>query len=240
MPIRLHPSFGLFKFKTLTNLEFVSEIIGILKSNNKDNKIPRRLILKIGQDATAFLVAQKLLDRTIGSEVNLYTTIPCFEFEQIDVKKCPSLEFRMCKTLMKSVKPLPKLVFSRLGASIRDVVSLDGDFTFSFVDETQYRRNKKRPQQLKNQIFIYLGTDNHLYIPDREIHSLDLTVLTLDTTNIEDCSSCLEKDGCKSNWEAEFKVSSKLLEAVKSITLEKLSLRKQIVSDNNPNGLENA
>jgi hypothetical protein len=222
----------------MTNLEFVSEITGILKSNNKDNKIPRRLILKIGQDATAFLVAQKLLDRTISSEVNLYTTIPCFEFEQIDAKKCPSLEFRMCKTLMKSVKPLPKLVFSRLGASIRDVVSLDGDFTFSFVDETQYRRNKKRPQQLKNQIFVYLGTDNHLYIPDREIHSLDLTVLTLDTTNIEDCSSCLEKDECTSNWDAEFICPSRLIEATKDMTIQRLILSKQIQSDQNPNGIQ--
>ena len=221
----------------MTNLEFVSEISGILKSNNKDNKIPRRLILKVGQDSATFLIAQKLLDRTISQETNLYTTIPCFEFEQIDVKKCPSLEFRMCKTLMKSVKPLPKLVFSRLGASIRDIVSLDGDFTFSFVDEAQYRRNKNR-QQLKNQVFVYLGTDNHLYIPDREIHSLDLTLLTLDTTNIEDCSSCLEKDKCKSNWDSNFVVADKLLEVVKSMTLEKLSMTRTLPQDSNSNGVE--
>jgi len=221
----------------LTNLEFVSQISGILKSNNKDSKIPRRLILKVGQDSATFLIAQKLLDRTISQETNLYTTIPCFEFEQIDVKKCPSLEFRMCKTLMKSVKPLPKLVFSRLGASVRDIVSLDGNFTFSFVDEAQYRRNKNR-QQLKNQVFVYLGTDNHLYIPDREIHSLDLTILTLDTTNIEDCSSCLEKDGCKSNWDATFVVADKILEAVKDITIQRLSITRSIVPDDNPNGLE--
>jgi hypothetical protein len=221
----------------LTNLEFVSQISGILKSNNKDSKIPRRLILKVGQDSATFLIAQKLLDRTISQETNLYTTIPCFEFEQIDVKKCPSLEFRMCKTLMKSVKPLPKLVFSRLGASVRDIVSLDGNFTFSFVDEAQYRRNKNR-QQLKNQVFVYLGTDNHLYIPDREIHSLDLTLLTLDTINIEDCSSCLEKDECKSNWDAEFIVSSKLVEAVKDMTIQRLILSKQIQSDQNPDGKE--
>ncbi len=221
----------------MTNLEFVSEISGILKSNNKDNKIPRRLILKVGQDSATFLIAQKLLDRTISQETNLYTTIPCFEFKQIDVKKCPSLEFRMCKTLMKSVKPLPKLVFSRLGASVRDIVSLDGNFTFSFVDEAQYRRNKNR-QQLKNQVFVYLGTDNHLYIPDREIHSLDLTILTLDTTNIEDCSSCLEKDGCKSNWDATFVVADKILEAVKDITIQRLSITRSIVPDDNPNGLE--
>ena len=223
----------------MTNIEFVSQISGILKSNNKDNKIPKRLILKVGQDAATFLIAQKLMDRTISSETNLYTTIPCFEFEQINSKNCPSIEFRLCKTLMKSKEPLPKLVFSRLGASIRDIVALDGDFTFTFVDETQYRRNKKRQQQLKNQVFVYLGTDNHLYIPDREILSLDLTVLTPDTIEAERVSQCNEKN-CRSYWDYEFVCNDRLIEAVKDATLQKLSITRNLVEDPNLNGLENA
>ena len=222
----------------MTNIEFVSQISGILKSNNKDNKIPKRLILKVGQDAATFLIAQKLMDRTISSETNLYTTIPCFEFEQINSKNCPSIEFRLCKTLMKSKEPLPKLVFSRLGASIRDIVALDGDFTFTFVDETQYRRNKKRQHQLKNQVFVYLGTDNHLYIPDREILSLDLTVLTPDTIEAERVSQCNEKDCKKSNWQYEFIVPDKLISTVFSETIKLLAISKNIQSDQNPNGVE--
>ena len=222
----------------MTNIEFVSQISGILKSNNKDNKIPKRLILKVGQDAATFLISQKLMDRTISSETNLYTTIPCFEFEQINSKNCPSIEFRLCKTLMKSKEPLPKLVFSRLGASVRDIVALDGDFTFTFVDETQYRRNKKRQQQLKNQVFVYLGTDNHLYIPDREILSLDLTVLTPDTIEAERVSQCNEKDCKKSNWQYEFIVPDKLISTVFSETIKLLAISKNIQSDQNPNGVE--
>lgn len=223
----------------MTNLEFVSQISGILKSNNKDNKIPKRLILKVGQDAATFLIAQKLMDRTISSETNLFTTIPCFELEQIESKNCPSIEFRMCKTLMKSKEPLPKLVFSRLGASIRDIVALDGDFVFTFVDETQYRRNKKRQHQLKDQVFVYLGTDNHIYIPDREIHSLDIVILTTDTVGAKDCSSCEEK-GCESNWDAEFIVPSKLVESVKDITLQRLQITRTLPEDSNFNGVEGA
>lgn len=221
----------------MTNIEFVSQISGLLKSSNKDNKIPKRLILKVGQEATTFLIAQKLMDRTISSETNLFSTISCFEFEQIESKNCPSIEFRMCRTLMKSKEPLPKLVFSRLGASIRDIVALDGDFIFTFVDETQYRRNKKRQHQLKNQVFVYLGTDNHLYIPDREILSLDLTILTIDTIAAEKCSSCKEKN-CKSFWDYEFIASSKLIESVKDITIQRLSAVRTMQSDENPNGIE--
>ncbi len=222
----------------MTNLDFVSQITGILKSNNKDNRIPKRLILRLGQDASAFLIAQKLLDRTILSETNLFTTIPCFEFEQIDVKNCPSIEFRMCKTLMKSKKALPKLVFSRLGASIKEIVSLDRDYLFTFVDESQYRRNKKRQHQLKDQVFVYLGTDMHLYIPDREIYSVDVTLLSTDKVGAEECSSCNDKD-CGSNWDADFVCPDKLIEATKDMVLQRLSMTRSIAEDNNPNGLEN-
>lgn len=224
----------------MTNLEFVSQISGILKSNNKDNRISKRLILKVGQDAATFLIAQKLMDRTISSETNLFTTIPCFELEQIESKNCPSIEFRLCKTLMKSKCPLPKLVFSRLGASIRDIVALDGEFVFTFVDESQYRRNKKRQHHLKDQVFVYLGTDNHIYIPDREIHSLDIVILTTDTIGAKDCSSCEEKDCKTSNWDAEFKVSDKILEAVKDMTLQRLQITRTLSEDSNYNGVEGA
>lgn len=218
--------------------EFVSQITGLLKANNKDNRLPKRLILKVGEDVVTFLIAQKLMDRTISSETNLYTTIPCFEFEQIESKRCPSLEFRMCKTLMRSIKPLPKLVFSRLGASIKEVVALDGDFVFTFVDEAQYRRNKKRQCQLNNNIFVYLGTDNHLYIPDREILSVDITVLTIDNINAQKASDCTEENSCKSFWDYEFVCSDKLLESVKDVTLQRLLMGKQIKEDQNPDNIE--
>ena len=146
----------------------------------------------------------------------------------------------MCKTLMKSKKPLPKLVFSRLGSSIKDIISLDGDFVFSLVDEAQYRRNKKRKEQLKEQVFVYLGTDNHLYIPDREILSVDLTLLTLNKEEAEDCSSCSDSNGCSNNWEVEFVCPDKLIEAVKDVTLQRLSVTRQLQEDQNPNNVENA
>ena len=224
----------------MTNKDFVSQIANILKTTNKDNRMSRRFILRVGQDVAEFLISQKWGDRSILSETSLYSHIPCFEFEKIETKNCPSIEFRLCNILMKSKNPLPKLIFSRLGSSVKSIVSLDGNFTFTFVDEEQYRRNKKRQHKLKNEVYVYLGVDNHLYIPDQEILSIDLTVLTTDSTNIEDCSSCLEKDNCKSNWSYEFIAPSKLIEAIKSMTLERLGVSRNIIPDNNPNGIEGA
>jgi hypothetical protein len=173
--------------------------------------------------------------------MNLYSYIPCFEFEKIESKKCDVAEFRLCNTLMKSKKPLPKLVFSRLGSSIRDIVSLDGNFKFTFVDEVQYRRNKKRQYSLKNEVYIYLGADNHLYIPDHEIFSVDLTVLTTKPEDVDECSSCSDgKNKCESFWLKNFICPDKLIEVVFSETLSRMGLSRQILSDQNPNNIPNA
>lgn len=223
----------------MTNREIVSQMTNILKTNNKDGRFSRRFILKLLEDSASFLISQRLGDRTILSETNLYTTINCFEFEKINAKNCPSIEFRLCDILMKSKKPLPRLIFSRLGASIREIISLDGDYRFNFIDETQFRRNKKRKYQLKNEVSIYLGTDHHLYIPNQEILSVDLTVLTPDKSSETDCSGCSEDIKCRgSKFDETFVCPQKLIEAVKEITLQKLGISKQIIADPNPNGLE--
>lgn len=221
----------------MTNREAVSKIINTLKLNNKDEHISRRYVLKLLRDTASVLISQKLLDRTIFSENNLYTLIPCFEFDKIDVKKCPLIEFRMCETLMKSKKPLPKLVFSRLGASIKEIVSLDGNYKFIFVDKSQYQRNKKRKIQLKSDTYIYLDSDMYLYIPDQEIFSVDLTVLTIAPEDVDECSACADNK-CKSKWEAEFICPQKNLDAVFSQTIQALGINRQIRDDSNPNGIE--
>ncbi len=118
----------------MTNLQIVSKVINLMKLNNRDDRVSRRFVLQLLRDTAQQLIAQKHSDRTILSEMNLYSYIPCFEFTQINSKTCDTIEFRLCNTLMKSKKPLPKLIFSRLGSSIREIVSLDGNFTFTFVD----------------------------------------------------------------------------------------------------------
>lgn len=222
-----------------TNRDIVSKVMNVYKLNNRDDKVSRRFVLKLLQDTTAQLISQKWLDRTILSETNLYTTINCLEFKRVEVKDCPSVEFRMCDILMKSKKPLPKLIFSRLGASIKQIVSLDHNFKFVLVDETQYRRNKKRQYKLKDEVYIYLGTDNHLYIPDNEIWALDLDILTPNPEDVIDCSSCTENK-CLSKWDAEFIVSDKLLDVVFNQTLQILGVTRQVREDQNPNNVTGA
>lgn len=220
----------------MDNKTIVSKITNTLKMNNRDERISRRYILSLLKQTAQQLISGKLMDRTLSSELNLYTDIHCYDFERQTTVDCPLIEFRRCDVLMKSIKPLPKLIFSRLGASIKEVTSLDGNFRFTFVDKAQYQRNKKRQVSLKNEVYIYLGSDNHLYIPDREIYSVDLSILTMYPEDAPECSSC-EKDDCVDKMDAEFKCPDKLLDVVLAQTLQVLGMSKNIRQDENPDNV---
>lgn len=215
----------------------VSRVINTLKLNNRDEHVSRRYVLSLLKSVSQTLISQKWLDRTILYESNLFTSISCFEFEQVEVVSCPIIEFRRCKVLMKSVKPLPKLVFSRLGGTLRDITSLDGNFRFTLLDKAQYLRNTKRAVSIKDEVYLYLGNDMHLYIPDHEIQMIDLNILTTAPDEAEDCSSC-KTETCKSKWDTEFICPQKLEDVVFTQVLQILGMSRQIRNDENPNNVQ--
>jgi len=182
----------------MTNIEFVSQVLGSSNNLNKDEHRSRRHVLSVGRAYAKTLISQKLLDRTILKDLNLYTSLKCVEFEEEDVVRCPLIEFRRCKTLMKSKKPIPEPIFSRLGSSIINIESVDGGQLLTEIDKRKYQNNKNRRFKIDDEVYVYLGADNHLYIPDHEIYSLNLDVITLKNDEVG-CYEC-EKDDCK-NYE---------------------------------------
>ena len=55
----------------MTYSEAVSKITNSLKLLNKDERISRRYVLHVLKDISSNLISQKLLDRTLGREMNL-------------------------------------------------------------------------------------------------------------------------------------------------------------------------
>lgn len=219
----------------MTNLEAVSKIKNLLKLNNKDSRIPNRLILSELRTTARQLISQRLGERSLNNELNLYSIFDCIEFEKIDVISCPVIEFRRCGILMKSKKALPELLFSRLGSSLKNITTVDNEKQFNIVDINQYRRNKSRKYKNEDEVDIYLGVDNHLYIPDEEIYALSAEGITLNTDEIDDCSG---KNQCKSGWDYEFICPNKIEDYVFKQTLQTIaSTYGTIIQDSNPNGI---
>ena len=97
------------------------------------------------------------------------------------------------------------------------------------------QRNKNRRYSIEDEVYIYLDADNYLYIPDHEIYTVDLTLLTPNPEQADECSSC-KKDNCKNYWNSEFIVPNKLVDTVLNQVLQILGMSRQIRADENPNG----
>lgn len=219
--------------------EIVSEILNDLKLLNMDEHVSRRYIISKLRSKTKNLISQKLLDRTLGSEQNLYKEVRCFELEMIDVVECDIVEFRTCNKLMKSKKPLPESVYSRLGMAIKEVTSIDGMFEFQPIDPKQYRRNQKRAVKDNNTCNFYVDGENYLYLPNSEVEVVNVRLLTLKPEDIEELEGCDRTKSCQSIWDMEFIVPDKLQQAVYKDTLNELAgVNRRIQPDANPDNNE--
>jgi len=179
-------------------------------------------------------MTHKLRDLSLFRENNLTTTLSCFPMKLDDVRTCPVVEFKRCETLMRSQHPLPDPIFSRHGAAIIKVVSLDDSIEFNKGDLTSLANNRLRA--FSKYTYEYYVKDNYLYIPNREVYSVDVVLITQDVKKANDLSECGQEDRCKSIWEYNFICPDSLLEQVIKATLQEItSTRKQIVEDENPN-----
>jgi len=216
----------------MKNLEITNIILDTLKANSKDSRISRRLVLSVLESKAKFYISQKLNDKSLYREANIYKEIPCVEFINIDVIKCPVIEFRTCKTLMRSKLEVPELVWSKYGHTLKEVTSIDGNSTFDPITAAQYRKNKSRTGKT-NKKYFYVK-DNYVYIPDYEFYTGNLYLISQDGYELEQLSECSENK-CDSVWEFEFICPNKMEEIVIQDTLKQLSLTKQIQEDTNPN-----
>lgn len=216
----------------MSNLEFVSLIISTLKSTSKDSKIPRRLVLAVGESKAKTYISQKLNDRSLYREVNIQQQIDCVEFIEIDSVSCPLIEFRLCNSIFRSKYKLPELIWSKYGHTIKEIRSLDGRELFEPTTISQYKRNKNRTHKVKkNQFYVENG---YIWIIDKPFKSGTLILTTQDLYELEQICECSNRK-CDSVWDFEFVCPDKLEEVVIQETLKQLSLTLQIKEDVNPN-----
>jgi hypothetical protein len=205
---------------------------------SKDDRISRRYILHVAKQKATFLISQKMSDRSLFREDNLYKTLDCFELEPIDVIRCEILEFRRCKSIMKSKCKLPKLIYNRYGNSLKEVITADGEKEFKPITPSQYRRDKNRVEG-SDYIYYYVK-DGYLYLLDTEIELVSLYLISMELDSLDkDCGCSDLGDECMSLWDYEFNVPDKLIEAIVGETIKEIAMTKQITRDENPNSNKN-
>jgi hypothetical protein len=216
----------------MNNLEFVSLISSTLNNNSKDSKIPRRLILAVGQSKAKTYISQKLNDRSLYRETNIQQIVNCVEFIEIDTVDCPLIEFKLCNSIYRSKEKLPQPIWSKYGSTVKEIRSLDNRETFYPTTTSQYKRDKNRTHKVKkNQFYEEMG---YLWIVDKPFKMGTVVLTTQDLYDLEQICECSDKK-CDSIWDFEFVCPQKLEDLVVQETLKELSLTLQIKEDVNPN-----
>lgn len=215
----------------MINSEFVSRIMSQLRLENKDSYISKRAILFTGWSIAEKFLSQKIKNKSLHRNQNMFKEIPCIEFQPIDTYSCNIVEFRSCDDLMVSVKELPKLIATRYGVSIQSLYSIDRMAEFKQISLQQYRLNKRRQPDYNEDVFMVI--DNKIYLPNSTVRSLTAYILALDGYDLNEMSDCTE--GCKSAWDYEFIATSDILEDVISATIQNFSVTLSIPEDEAPN-----
>lgn len=219
----------------MKNLEFVSRIVNDINALSKDVHVSRRWILSIGRQKALSYISQKWADGTLFGEESLYTRIGCLEMERVNTVDCCFAEFRVCRILMRSKERIPDLVYSRIGPAIIRVSNVMDDIVFNPITLRKYSNDRKRRFGSIRR-YNYYVSDGYIYIPDVEVHVINVDVITLDRKAALALSSCEpdKEDVCVSEWDYDFVCPAKLLEYVVAETLREVLTRLQIPVDENP------
>ena len=219
----------------MTYGELISEIVNSFNSTKKDMRIPKRYILNTFKKNAEFIMSQKLRDRSLYREEDLFTWLNCVELRKEDIISCPIIEFKTCKRLMRTKKKLPKILSSIFGYAILLVTTIDGEYEYKVKTLSSYNMLKRRPNFGKFKGKYTYIKDGYLYIPDSDVEVVNILLLTLDEDS-EEMSECSDSNlKCKSIWDRDIKVADKILTPIIQQTVQEVSLRFNIPIDENSN-----
>lgn len=222
-----------------TKKQVVDRIKTKLRQLSKDRWMSNRFVLKILEEKTRNLLSQKLRDRSLYREANIYSAIDCFEFEKVESFSCDIVEFKTCQKIMKSKKKLPELIYSRFGDSIRIVSNIDQTERLVKTTPPDYQRSRKR--KFNNNPPMFYERGGYLYLLNTEMEVGFIELLTLDTETAERIDCNCEESNCKGSLDYSFIGSDKLKEVVIQQTIQELvQTYVQIQPDENPDNNENS
>lgn len=224
----------------MTNREFVSGVLNQLKLLNKDTYIPRRAILSLARSTVTTYVAQRLDSFDITSQFDIITTVDCFEMESVDYVKCGNIELKNCRSIMRSKEKLPETINGRVTSGVLMVTSVDGEYDFKVISFTRFK-NKLKNKYVRDKEKYALIQDGYLVLPNSEVETVSLQLLTFESDANEDCGcgNDKKKNGCKKIWDKKFVCPSNILELVRDKVMQGMLVYLQSRKDENPNLDEN-
>jgi hypothetical protein len=209
-----------------TNREFVSQVRSTHRLLSADSKINDRTILNEGRTFALSLIKQSTDKRKLWSSPNLFTIIPCIEFEETPLAEC--CDYTSPLTIAKSKQRIPKIAEGIYGLLVQSCTSVDGRVRFKESNPSRYSNILKL--NLPNKDIYYWIYNDHLWItnPDTKLASIaalfeeDIPTSLLYPNEDCGCKPAKGEDKCKNPLDQPFRCPGFLLGTVSDMVSKKL------------------
>lgn len=206
--------------------EIISDLVGDLNAVNRDDRYSYRYLANKLRDKAQYFLKQDADLRKIFKMNDLWKTIDCIEFEDVDVLTCPWY-LRDCSKIKKSKEKIPDTFETNYGNTII-ITTLKGNKPLKQIKPFQYQEQVSNPFA-KGKLFWF--EDEHIFIPDSSIKFVKGYGIFKDTTKVDKFNGL---DTCVSPLDSEFSFPDYIITIAKQEVLkELLGSNKQIIADNN-------
>ena len=167
----------------------------------------------------------------------------CLELEEVSINEC-NLDFD-CETIIRTKKPLPKLLELNLKSALISVKPTNRlSIGFNFITKERAVNFKNSPN--KNSIHAFLDSDNRIYLVSENDALKLIECITvvgifedpLELRNFNNCCGCNEPSPCFTD-EDEYPIQAHHIDNIREELIPKLIRKLQINPDKDNNSDEN-
>lgn len=205
----------------MKNKDIISRIRVSVKEIGKDNLLTNKSIYNILRSSAIFLLKREADSKnTIYNQMGIFSTI-CVDMIEVSATECLNIPSN-CR-VWRSKNKIPKIIESSTGFIYKAISSMDNSVQF-FLTTPYIERLKSKIKFNKNK-YVWLEND-YLYSKD------SYPILKIVGIFEEDIRPPQEDSNC-SRLEDSFFLPDYLCDAAVKLTLQELSVFKQIVYSNN-------
>ena len=208
----------------MTRRDFISKIAEGLNSTRLDDRLPSKYLYTAGVDMAQVIIKREIDSRRLYNDLSSFRKFDCFKLRPVAPKEC-NVQL-VCSSIMKSVLPLPKSFTSGYGSV---VLVFSGDESYQIIQSnpSSYSSIMKREFKSKNDVYFWVGVDNHIYIPNSSVDTIVVYGLFYED---------LDKGGCTGFLDEEINIPGHLVsDIVKHTVADIANSNKRIPADEDSN-----
>lgn len=153
-----------------TYRQIISDIRSMNKLLQADNIINDRVVLSEIKAAANMIVLQAFEKRKYSQSPNLYTFIPCLEFEQIPLADCCDYVGERKVSISKIA--LPKIGEGNFGSAVQGIFGLDNSKKYNETNPNRFSNILKL--EIKDNNYFWIRNDGRIVITDEDVRSVHL------------------------------------------------------------------